>query len=208
MTCEPGTSFDDDLSRLRGRDPATIERWFLGHADALYTFVYYRVNRDEHLACDVVQETFSVALNRMGEYDPGRGTMLAWLTTLSKNSIRKALKEKGEFEAWEKIDQALLEVYKDLARTPLPDEALTRRETAELVQMTLLAIPGNYQAVLRRHYYENQPLHQIARSLKITEGAVKSLLHRARLAFKKTFSALSGSSLSAVSVPGGSHDCK
>ena len=74
--------------------------------------------------------------------------------------------------------------------------------------MTLLNIPGNYQDVLRQRYYHDRPLSQIAQSLKTTEGAVKSLLHRARLAFRETFVALAGSFVSTIPIKGGSHDGK
>jgi len=39
-----------DHHKLRRRDPQALERWFLDHADAVYTFVYYRVGRERELA--------------------------------------------------------------------------------------------------------------------------------------------------------------
>ena len=180
-----------DLELLRNRQPEAVERWFQEHADAVYTFIFYRVGKDPDVATDVVQETFLTALRKIGEYDPGRGAMLAWLTYVSRNCIRKALKQAGRYktysELWEQIDRKLVAAYRELATAPLPEEVLEREETAELVHMTLSSIPGNYERALKRHYYQRQSLKEIARAEGMTEGAVKSLLHRARLAFKTAF---------------------
>ena len=46
--------------------------------------------------------------------------MAVWLTTLSRNFIRKALNDKGQFESWEKKDQALLIAYRNIGQASLP----------------------------------------------------------------------------------------
>jgi len=186
-----------DIRQLRERRPLAVERWFLEHADALYTFIFYRVGRDEELATEVVQETFLAALERIADYDRERGPMLPWLTYTARNCIRKALKERGRLRSlgdrWEVIDRKLLAAYSELATTPLPDEVLEREETAELVQMTLSNLPDNYRNALRQHYCLQRSLREIAGTLGVTEGAVKSLLHRARLAFKAAFETIAES---------------
>ena len=180
-----------DIRNLKAQQPRAIEDWFLDCADVIYTFVFYRVGKDAELAADVVQETFLSALNKIGQYDPDRGTMFTWLTYISKNHIKKALKERNKYgkysEFWDKIDAKLLVLYKQIAMAPLPEEILQKQETIELVHMTLSNIPGNYQQVLEQHYFCKQSLREIAELNQISEAAVKSLLHRARIAFKTTF---------------------
>ena len=46
--------------------------------------------------------------------------MAVWLTTLSRNFIRKALNDKGQFESWEKKDQALLIAYRNIGQPRSP----------------------------------------------------------------------------------------
>ena len=196
MRKRPSGTQGVDLDLLRNRHPKAVERWFLKHADALYTFVFYRVGKDEELATDVVQDTFVTALGKIDEYDPQRGAMWPWLTYTCRNCIRKALKQKGRYqpysEFWEKIDRRLLAAYRGLATSPLSEDVLERQETAELVHMALSNIPDNYQQALRRHYYQRQSLEDMARSDGMTAGAVKSLLYRARLAFKTAFQTIVG----------------
>ena len=82
-----GQFFDNEmLEQLHTGDVEAVQGWFERYADNVYTFVYYRVGKDEQVASDVVQETFLDALTRIEQYDPERGSMEAWLTTLSRNS--------------------------------------------------------------------------------------------------------------------------
>ena len=68
-----GQRFDNQaLELLRNREPEAIQAWFERYADSVYTFVYYRVGKDEQAASDVVQETFLDALTRIEQYDPER----------------------------------------------------------------------------------------------------------------------------------------
>ena len=180
-----------DHHGLRRRDPQALERWFLDHADAVYTFVYYRVGRDREIATEVVQETFLDALRKLDEFDPSRGGMLTWLTWVARNRIRQSLRDRGRYrttdDPWDKIDARLLDSYRALESTPLPDEVVERHETAELVQTALANLPDGYRQALREHYCDQRSLREMATTRNVSEGAVKSLLHRSRLAFKAAF---------------------
>ena len=185
-------SFDQsDIASLLAKDAEAVNRWFYAYSDTLYTFVYYRVGKDSNIAAEVVQETFLQALRKIADYDWQRGSMPVWLTYLSKNNIKKALRAKRRHisyeQSWQEIDRHLLQAYELIATEPLPDEILEREETAELVRMTLANIPGNYKAVLVERYYQQKALKEIAVSMGVSEGAVRVMLHRARNAFKAAF---------------------
>jgi len=186
-----------DHHRLRHREPDALKRWFLDHADALYTFVYYRVGRDRELATEVVQDTFVSALRKLDDYDPSRGGMPTWLTFVARNCIRRSMRERDRYrtadDPWEKIDARLVDAFRALESAPLPDEVVERQETAELVQTTLSNLPEGYRRALREHYCEQRSVREMAAARRVSEGAVKSLLHRSRLAFKAAFEAITES---------------
>jgi len=92
---------------------------------------------------------------------------------------------------WERIDRALLQVFEALDESPLTDDVLARKETHELVNMTIANLPDPYGVVLQKKYVGGASLADLARDMSVSEDAVKSLLARARRAFRDTFLILS-----------------
>jgi len=184
-----------DLRAAQRGDRAAIARLYDGHVDGLYTFIYYRVGRDTALAEDVVQETFAVALSRHADYDPVRGSVASWLTMLSRNVIRdqlRAHRRSDELAAtWDRIDATLAQTFAAMAERPLPGEVLERTETRDLVHMAVAHLPEQYKTALTRKYVDGESLETLAKELGISVDATKSLLARARRAFRDTFATLS-----------------
>jgi RNA polymerase sigma-70 factor (ECF subfamily) len=187
-----------DLRRAQGGDRDAIARFYDAHVDALYTFVFYRVGRDAALAEDVVQETFALALARQGDYDPVRGEVSAWLTVLSRNVIRDHLRDHRRVEQWDRIDATLAQTFAAMAERPLPGDVLERAETRDLVHIAIAHLPEQYRNALTRKYVDGDSLETLARDLGISVDAVKSLLARARRAFRQTFTTVSAQLSEAV----------
>ncbi len=184
-----------ELDAAQRGDRAAIARFYDAHVDGLYAFVFYRVGRDTALAEDVVQETFAVALAKRGDYDPARGSVGSWLTVLSRNVIRDHLRahRRGDElqQAWERIDATLAQTFAAMAERPLPGEVLERAETRDLVHMAVAHLPEQYRTALTRKYVDGESLETLASELGISVDACKSLLARARRAFRDTFATLS-----------------
>ncbi len=189
------SSPDRDLRAAREGDRAAIARFYDANVDGLYAFVFYRVGRDTTLAEDVVQETFAMALERTAAYDSTRGSVGSWLAVLSRNVIRDHLREHRRadqlLETWERIDATLAQTFAAMAERPLPGEVLERAETRDLVHMAIANLPGQYRSALTRKYVDGDSLVAIAADLGISVDATKSLLARARRAFRDTFATLS-----------------
>jgi len=190
------------LRAARAGDRTAIGRFYDTHVDGLYAFVFYRVGRDAALAEDVVQETFAIALSRTADYDADRGSLGTWLTILSRNVIRdhlRAHQRTDQLQAtWERIDATLAQTFAAMAERPLPGEVLERAETRDLVHMAVANLPEQYRTALNRKYVDGESLETLAGELGISVDATKSLLARARRAFRETFAALSAN-LSEVS---------
>jgi RNA polymerase sigma-70 factor (ECF subfamily) len=180
-----------ELRRLRCREPAAVEQWFRRNVDDVWAFVVHRVGMDRELALDVVQDVFAQALERIHDYDPLRGTMLAWLTWSARNPIRRALaqRQRGSPSAGSngRMELAIADAARRLDSARLPDDLLERRETVELVREAIARLPDRYRWALEGHYLEHRSLGELALARGMSEGAVKTLLHRARLAFKEEF---------------------
>ena len=183
------------LAAAAAGDAGAVGRLYDEHVDGLYAFVFYRVGGDASLAEDVVQETFTRALRQRADYDPARGSIASWLSTLSRNVIRDQLRayRRGDQLAasWEQIDHSLGQIFAALAEAPLPGEVLQRNETRDLVHMAIANLPETYRTALTRKYIDGDSTEQLAAALGLSPEAAKSLLARARRAFRQAFSALS-----------------
>ena len=178
-----------DLRRLRERRPEDIRTWFETYFAVVHGFVCRRVASCPDLADDVTQDTFLVALRHIDEYDPDRGAMLPWLTFIARNCARKALRRTRHVGTVDVTEAEAGEGFPDLDAGPLPEELLVRSETVDRVHAALSALAPHHQRVLESHYFLEEPLNRIAATEATTTAAVKSLLYRARLAFKAAFEA-------------------
>ena len=195
-----------DVGALQRREPAAVESWFLAHADQIYTFAYYRVDKDPEVAADVVQDTFITAIDRIDRYDPDRGAMSVWLMYLARNCIRSANRHRSRTTSdeglWERIDARLVASSLDLEADTLPPDALERRETAEWVQMVLAHLPESYRGALVEHYVKQRSVADMTSRREMTESAAKSLLHRARAAFRAAYCAIAEELDAGTPAPG------
>ena len=190
------------LQRIAAGDPDALADWFLRHKDGLYSFVYYRVGNDPDLAADATQATFVKALERLADFDPRRGEMKTWLRFLSRNIVREMLGRNHRGvqlqAAWDQLDETLRQAYAKIDSQLLPEAVLEREETRELVETTLANLPANYREVLEAKYIENETLDTIATLRETTVDGVKSMLQRARAAFRECFLALAKMEMSDV----------
>jgi RNA polymerase sigma-70 factor (ECF subfamily) len=190
-----GRAPSPDSQKIRHGDPAALQAWFQDHVDGLYGFIYYRVGNDAQAAADVTQATFERALEKLDEFDPERGSMSTWLRLTSRNLIRDHLKVARRDvplqDLWSRIDEVLESHFSEIDDQELPSEVLERSETRELVSMTLAVLPDHYREVLDAKYLDEQSLETMAASRGTTIDSIKSLLRRARAAFKHTFQTLS-----------------
>jgi RNA polymerase sigma-70 factor (ECF subfamily) len=122
--------------------------------------------------------------------------MFSWLTHIARNCIRKSLRRKSRGSVlpdfWNTVDRQLTKALIDLNSNILPEQLLEKKETAELVRMALTNLPLRYQVTLRRRYFEDMSLQEMASFEGSSEGAMKVLLHRARQAFRTAFQTISG----------------
>lgn len=179
------------FARARAGDAAAIATVYEAQVEALWAFVFYRVGRDPILCEDVVSETFLIALERGEDFDPKRGSLRAWLQQLSRNVVRKHRRaiERGRelSQTWAHIDATLVQVFQGLEQAPLGDEVLAREETRDLVNMTIANLPDDYRDALERKYLGGESMRELAARFDLSEAAAKSLLARARRAFREAF---------------------
>jgi RNA polymerase sigma-70 factor (ECF subfamily) len=135
-----------------------------------------RLGANDGLAEDIVQEAMLTVWRKADSYDPAKAAVGTWIFTIARNL---------------RIDALRRDRHRDLDPTDpllapepaiLPDrEVETAREEAQ-VRAALQALPEDQAKIVNLAFYDGKSHGEIAASLAIPLGTVKS---RLRLAFRR-----------------------
>ena len=192
MTAAPAA--DSDLLRAANGDPDALARLYADHVDALYVFAFYRAGRDAGLAEDIVHDSLLDAIRHASSYDPARGGVQAFILMRARNVARSHLRAHRRSDelaaAWSRCETTLGQIFQSLDDAPLGEDLLARAETHELVHLAIAGLAPNHREALTRKYVHGDSLQDLGGRLGLSEDAVKSLLARARRAFRDAFASL------------------
>jgi RNA polymerase sigma-70 factor, ECF subfamily len=155
---------------------AAFEAAVLPHLDGVFRLTMWLV-RDRAEAEDVVQETFSQALQSFHRFQPGtnaRAWLLAIMRHVRANRLRARLRAPLDQIADEEID-----------RIPAAEQTPQRVTESEVLE-ALGELPEGFQEVVLLCDVEELSYREIARVLDIPIGTVMSRLHRARRLLRRT----------------------
>jgi len=183
-------------SSLRGaliaRAPGATGQLLEQHLEPLYAFVHFRLGGRREEVEDVVQETFAAALAGIATFD-GRSSLSTWLCGIAKNKIRASrarARPRSLEDALAESDPEIDAILAEVAREPLPEHVLERKETRALVGATLSSLPSEYREALLGKYVEGLSTDELARRANKSSKAAESTLTRARNAFARVFELL------------------
>ena len=125
---------------------------------------------------EVVQDTFLEVWRRAAEYDPRRGSPIAWIVTIGRTRAIDRLRARGAQERM--LAQA--DAAPTSARSPA--ELTEGREARERVQAALAELPAEQRRVLELAYFEGLSQSEIAKKTGDALGTVKT---RVRLGMEK-----------------------
>jgi len=164
---------------------AAFDRLYRDHVDRMYRFAQ-RLCGSPDDAKDLVQETFLNAYRSLKDFR-GESRVSTWLYTIAAHACqRMRRKRKGEPERELSLDALMPTSDGDMA-LQIPGEDLSpeeRLEHKELRRNLLAAIhklPKKYRMVLVLRDMEGLSAKDVGAVMGLTERAVKSRLHRARL---------------------------
>jgi len=149
--------------------------------------ICYRFTGSGVDAEDLTQEVFIRLYRTMATYEPEKGSFNTWLTTLTRNMLVDHFRRTRQERLTDSIDAApagdvdaptLSERIED--ETPSPHAKLASKETQKMVQQALQKVsPDLREAVILRDL-QDMDYKDIAFTLKVPEGTVKSRINRGR----------------------------
>jgi len=177
------------LERLRRGEEAAYEELVRTHAGRMLS-VAKRMLRNEDDAADAVQEAFLSAFRAIDRFEGG-SRLGTWLHRIVVNAALMKLRTRRR-KPEEPLDP-LLPRFLDDGHMERPaqawarpaDDALVSAETRRLVLDRIAELPETYRTILLLRDVEGLDTDETAAALGISSGAVKTRLHRARLALRE-----------------------
>ena len=125
-------------------------------------------------AAEIAQEAFIKILRGLAGFR-GESALATWIYTITRRTALDYLEKRHMHSNLVSLDAARLQ-----AGTAPQDDWLATPEAAAQMRHAIAALPDDQQQAITLHYFAGHGVRDIAELLQATEGAVKSLLFRAR----------------------------
>jgi RNA polymerase sigma-70 factor, ECF subfamily len=170
------------MLRFKGGDSEAFERLFSRHTRAIINFAY-RFVRNREVAEELAQEVFLRVYEGAAGYEP-QAKFTTWLYRVATNVCLNEVR-KPHFQA---MRQSHLAASPEDPETPSfepktedePSRYLERQAIAHAIKEALEQIPLKQRVAFILNKYQELSYGEVAEIMKISEKAVKSLIHRAK----------------------------
>jgi RNA polymerase sigma-70 factor (ECF subfamily) len=181
-----GTPSDDELLMAARRgDAAALEALLLRYQPHLYRFGLRMCGNVED-AGDVAQESLISMARSLRDFR-GESSVSSWLYTIARRfCIKKRRRSKfapAREESLDALGSAAAEHLADPA--PSPEQTATNRELSTVLTNAIDALDPDQREVLVLRDVEGLSAPEVAKVVGISVDAVKSRLHRARVAVRQ-----------------------
>ena len=153
-------------------EPPDIDRLIDAYAKPLLRLCYLYL-RDYHHAEEAVQDTLYRAYVKYGSFN-GQCSEATWITRIAINACKDIARK------WKRGETSLSEDRFLNCASPEQSTALYREETSFDLLAAVYALPDAYRIPVLLCYYEDLPVKEAARLLRLTPNTLSVRLKRAR----------------------------
>jgi RNA polymerase sigma-70 factor (ECF subfamily) len=186
MAVDYGVAPDEELVRqAQGGDNRAFDELVRRYRDKVYRLAY-KILRHEEDAAEALQDAFLSAYRGLGKFKI-ESTFSTWLYRIATNaSLMKYRKRRDHHVSLEQSQSA----DEDAETLQLPDwthqplNELLDAETREVMEHGIQRLPEELRTVFVLRDIEELSNSEVAEILNLTVAAVKSRLHRARIALR------------------------
>lgn len=175
------------IEKSQRGDREALNELIRKHQDRAYQYAF-RLTRNPDIAADVVADAF-VRINNALKNFKGNAAFTTWLYRIITNCYldqRKREKGKGNLSldsGFQQDDEDITREIEDPGRTP--DELVERNQREALLQKALGQLPEFQKSMIVMYHAEQLSYEEIAESLDLPIGTVKSRLNRARISLRE-----------------------
>jgi RNA polymerase sigma-70 factor, ECF subfamily len=180
---------DDELAliaKARQGDSDAYSRLVLANQDRIYASVL-RHMRDEHKAMDVTQEAFIQAYRAIDTYED-RARFSTWLYRIAMNLITSHYRHEGAQKRGGSKHETSLNIEgmpEPGADQRTPDDMVAAGDIGVQVRAAIDELEDEYRDVVVMRDLQDLSYEEIAETLRIAPGTVRSRLHRGREKLKE-----------------------
>jgi RNA polymerase sigma-70 factor (ECF subfamily) len=166
------------VDRAQAADRAALEELYLIHFDRIYSYLHVTVG-NRHDAEDLTTQTFLKMLEAIGKFRWSSAPFSAWLFRIAHNLAMDHFRASRRWQPEDEVPEPEADDSTSAEIGAL--ESIGRRSMLELIDDLSL----EQQQVLTLKFVFNFSNGEAATILGKTEGAVKSLQHRALVTLQK-----------------------
>lgn len=171
QTSLPPEELRELIVKAKEGDHAAFGRMYDAFIIPVYRYVAFRV--DGSLVEDLVADTFVKAWEHLHRYREWKGIPFsAWLFRIARNTVIDSFRS-----AKETVE--LDEFQEDQNRWNDPQTNITLELKSVVLRQAIDKLPRKYREVLLLSYMSELSTEEVARTLKMREGGVRVMKHRA-----------------------------
>jgi RNA polymerase sigma-70 factor (ECF subfamily) len=159
-------------------DRSALEELYLIHFDRIYGYLHVTVG-NRHDAEDLTTQTFVKMLESIGRFRWGKAPFSAWLFRIAHNLAMDHFRASRRWQPEEEVPEPLPD--ESTAADAQALESIGRKSMLEMIE----DLSGDQQQVLTLKFVFGFSNAEAATVLGKSEGAVKSLQHRALVTLHK-----------------------
>ena len=166
------------VERGQRGDRDALEELYLIHFDRIYSYLHVSVG-NRHDAEDLTTQTFLKMLESIGKFRWQSAPFSAWLFRIAHNLAMDHFRARRRWQPEEEVPEPPGE--EEPSAEAMAMQSLGRESMSRLIEK----LSPEQQQVLTLKFVFNFPNAEVATILGKTEGAIKSLQHRALVSLQK-----------------------
>ena len=181
----PAASDQDVVLEARRGSDAAYRELVRRYERPVFSLIF-RMVRDRELAEDLTQETFIKALNALASYRP-EFKFSSWIFKIANNAAIDQLRRREldtlsldgspSAETPDAVEATALQVG---SKGESPLDELEAREVGKAIEIAIGKLRPEYRSCIMLRHVEGLAYEEIAASLDLPLGTVKTYIHRAR----------------------------
>lgn len=187
---EGGLSDAELVRRVLAGERTLFEELMRRYNQQLYRTIR-SILRNEQEVEDTMQQAYLLAYTHLGEF-AGASAFSTWLTRIAINEAYACIRKLRRVTVVDEIPESVEDVMRSPPETP--EHRAVARQSMRLIESAIDKLPPPYRTTFMLREVEQLSTAETSEALGITEEAVKTRLHRARLGLRDTLAVAVGQS--------------